>query len=265
VKDPRTIGPTGDDLVSAGHELKRLLQAGNVYVNVVHLVQIGDHVLAPEQAARLAPVIEDMLLRSAVKPDPFAAGVSGGSNLSPARKAMFRYGGHGTWEIGFSGQVCFYRDAIGLHQAHYLLLRPGQRVPVLELAEVRHQHVVVNRLCFEDVADPKALAQYSKQLDSLKDELAIAQDTGNAERIAALEGEFEALKRHCSSARSCSGATRRLRDQGDRLRKRVSFTLRSSIRNISGRNPDTGEHLRASIKLGFECGYFPTIPVRWAL
>ena len=66
-------------------------------------------------------------------------------------------------------------------------------------------------------------------------------------------------------ARSHRGIRRRLGDQGDKLRKRVSYTLRSSLKQIGRQSPDLGEHLKASIQMGFECGYIPLTPVRWNL
>jgi hypothetical protein len=252
------------DLAAVVQELRRLRQAGQVSVNVFNLIQVGDHPLAPEQAARLAPEFEPLLWPSASKPERSAVSGPRGSHSSPVREAVFRFDNHAIWEIGFTGNVCRYPDALGLQQARLLLRRPGQRVPVIELAEVRGQQVVSNQLCAEDVADAKALTQYRAQLESLQDQLMIAEETGNAERVGELKEEIEALERQCSCAQSGRGTQRRLRDQGNQLRNRVCYTLRSSLRKIIGRTPDLGEHLQASIKFGFECGYFPATPVHWA-
>jgi len=68
-----------------------------------------------------------------------------------------------------------------------------------------------------------------------------------------------------SRAQSRRGIRRRLGDQGDKLRKRASYTMRSSLEKIVRQSPDLGEHLKASIKMGFDCGYFARTKVRWTL
>jgi hypothetical protein len=259
-----TLGHTSADLAAVGQHLRRLLQAGKASVNVFNIIQVGERRLAPDQAARLARELEDVLLRFAGKSGQSEAGGRGGSNSSPTREGVFRFDGGDTWEIGLDGKVCGYRNALGLHQMRQLLQRPGQRVPVIELAEVRRQQVVRNQLCAEDVVDAKALAQYRAQLECLQDQLMIAEATGNSERAGELTVQIEALKCQISCAQSRGGIRRRLGDQGNRLRNRVCYTLRSSLQKIIGQAPELGEHLLASIKLGFECGYFPATPVHWA-
>jgi hypothetical protein len=47
------------------------------------------------------------------------------------------------------------------------------------------------------------------------------------------------------------------------LRNRVAFTLRSCISVIASQDPELGEHLQASVKLGFDCAYFPVTKINW--
>jgi hypothetical protein len=260
-----TLGPSSDDLAAVRQELRRLMQAGQSAVNVFHIVQVGDRTLTLDQAARLLPEFSEVLSGSVGKPDPSDAGLGGGSKPSPAREAFFRFDGRDTWEIGFKGQVCLYRDAVGLHQVCYLLLRRAERVPVIDLAEVRGQQIVINQLCSEDIADEKAFAQWKGQINSLRDQLKIAEETGNIERESELRIEGQALLHQISCAQSHRGIRRKLGAQTNRLRNRVCFTIRKSLEKISDRTPDLAEHLLASIKLGFDCGYFPLTTVRWTL
>jgi hypothetical protein len=258
-------GPTGEDLVPVGQQLRRLLRTGKASINLYHIIQVGNGLVDPAQAACLAREIEPLLLRSLANTEPSDARGPGGSRPSPAREGVSRFDGRDTWEIGLSGKVCLYRDALGLQQLYYLLQRPGQRVAVIDLAEVRGQQVVLNQMCCEDLADDKAFAQWKGQINSLRDQREIARETGNLERVSALEIESETLARQISCARSRRGIRRRLGDQGNLLRNRVCYTVRASLQKIIGQAPELGEHLLASIKLGYECGYFPLTPVRWTL
>jgi hypothetical protein len=178
-------------------------------------------------------------------------------------EGTFRFGGRETWQIGLSAYFGSFRDAFGLHQMQYLLQRPGEAVPVLELAELGGNQVVLNQLCTEDVADSKAIAQCLQRIETLKDDLAIAQTTGNAERTAEIQVEIEAIKSQLGRAHSLGGRRRRLGDLGDRVRSRVCFTLRTSLKKLVLHDPNLGEHLRASIKLGFKCSYHPLKPMHW--
>ncbi len=184
---------------------------------------------------------------------------------SSLREGVFRFDGRETWEIGLNGQVGWYSDLHGLHQAHYLLQRVGQRVPVIELAQLGGEQVVINRRCAEDVADPEALAQYRAQLEKLEDQKTTANNNGDWQIVEAVEAEMEVLERHIRSARSPSGNPRQLRDQRDQLRQRVCYTLRFSLGKIIAQAPELGEHLIASIHLGYQCGYIPAAPVHWVL
>ena len=228
-------------------------------------IQPGDHTVAHAQAGRLLSELHHLPLGPAGQAGRTFAPLPGGPHPSPAREGIFHFAGYHTWLIGLDGNVHLYCNALGLHQLHHLLQRPGQRVPVIDVAEVRGQKVVVNQLCEEDIADDKALAQWKGQINSLRDQLEIAKETGNSERAAALEVESEALTLQISCAQSHRGIRRRLGDQGDKLRKRVSYTLRSSLKQIGRQSPDLGEHLKASIKMGFDCGYIPQTAVRWTL
>ena len=265
MKKSNTMGGAGDDQVPVEQELRRLLKAGLASVTVFNIIQVGDRPMAPDQAARLAREFLPLLSRADVQSEPSGALLPGSSHQGQARAAVFRYDGRDTWEIGLSGHVCLHRDAVGLHQLHRLLLRPKERISVWELAEVRGQQIVINQSCSEDVADAQALVQYRAQRESLEDQLTMAQETGNSERASELAEEIDALQRQSSCAQSCRGTRRRLGDQNDKLRKRVYFTIRSSLQKIIGQDPELGEHLLASIKLGFDCGYFPVTSVDWTL
>lgn len=259
------MGPRGDDSLPVRQELRRFLEAGNGFVNRFHIVQIGDRIAAGDQAARLAREVEHLLLRSSGRQGLSAAGRAGRSTKASVREGVFRYDGRDTWQIGLSGQFRSYRDAVGLHQLHCLLQRTGERVSVIELAQVRGQQVVLNQLCSADVADRKTRAQCRAQLEDPNNQLTIARDAGNSETIGVLDAEIEILERHLNGSQSRGGPGRRFGDQGERLRHRVRSALRSSLGKIIVQAPDLGEHLQASIKLGYECGSFPVSPVHWIL
>jgi hypothetical protein len=263
MKKSNIIGPTGDSFGGLGQELRRALQAGKVSVNLFNIVQVGDQLAPPDQAARIARQFQQVLSGSAVNRERFDASTRQGSQPSLGREGVFHFDGGDTWQVGFSGHVRSYRDALGLHQVLYLLQRPEERVSAIELMEIRGHQVVRHQLCVEDVADAPAFAQWRERVYELRNQRQIAQQTANTERQAEVEIEMELLVRQLSFAQSNRGTRRRLGDQGDRLRQRVCYTIRSSVQNLIKRTPDLGEHLQASLKLGFECAYFPSSRVRW--
>jgi hypothetical protein len=250
---PKTL--TGEDLVSLAQELGKILQAGKASVTVLPIIQFQDRTLVSDSANPLAQALGKLLSQM-----PGACQRPG--NPGP-REGVFRYDGRGSWAIGLHGDVLPYGNTIGFHQLQYLLRHPQQRVSVVDLAQVCGQKIVVNQLCTEHLADTAALDQYRQELENLRDQIEMAEQTGNVDRATTLANEKEKLMHHIANAQPFRGINRPLADQCDKLRKRVSFTLRSSLRKIIDPDPELGEHLHAGVKPGFACAYFPVTKINW--
>lgn len=180
------------------------------------------------------------------------------------RRGVFRHDGHETWQIGLDERVFCYRNALGLHQLRLLLSRPDERVSVQELAEVCGREVVIQQPCAEEVADAKAVAQVRSALKEARYLLEVAEETGNSALASKRREEVEELER-AYNAQCHRNTPRILGSQGNRLRNRVCFTMKHSLAKIRSYAPELGEHLNASLKFGYACGYFPLTPIHWAL
>jgi hypothetical protein len=69
-------------------------------------------------------------------------------------------------------------------------------VPVIGLAEVCGQRIVIQRPCDEQVLDSKGANGCRQELESLKDRLEVAKHTGNIDQASSLETELAELERH---------------------------------------------------------------------
>lgn len=186
----------------------------------------------------------------------------GQANTTPAA-AMRREGA--VWQLEFSGRAVRLPDAKGLHDLRYLLSRPGQGVPAVQLQRAGSELEATAASHGADALDDQARDAYRRRVAELDAAVAAAEsdhDLGRAER---LRDERAFLLAELSAAVGLGGRPRRLGDDVDRARKAVTMRVRNAIERIAREHPELGRHLQRSVRTGATCTYDPERPVDWRL
>jgi hypothetical protein len=193
------------------------------------------------------------------------------SPAAPPTRARFVHEGE-LWTMSFAGGIARVKDAKGLHDIAVLLGRPGGEVAALDLVTERGAVTVQSRTDdlgapghAGEVLDDEARARYKARLDELADELAEAEDLGDAVRGERARVETDALVEQLSSAYGLGGRARKAGDPSERARTTVTRRIREAIGRISDAHPALGRHLQNSIRTGTYCSYAPEQPVDWQL
>lgn len=174
----------------------------------------------------------------------------------------FRRDGDG-WVIGFDGGAPVrLRHTKGMSDLARLLGRPGQELHVLDL--VADGPTVVASSTGE-LIDDQARRNYRARLAEIDEELAAADDAGNAMASERLLAERDALVAEVSAAYGLGGRARRRGDSAERARSAVTQRIRDAITRIESAEPRLGRHLRHSIRTGTYCAYAPEDLADWDL
>jgi hypothetical protein len=116
----------------------------------------------------------------------------------------------------------------------------------------------------EPTHDETTVERYRQRLQDLEEDLDEADRHGDLGRSAKLAAEREALLAELARSVGLGGRPRRAAgDADERLRKAVSARVKASIERVEALHPALGRHLRASVRTGFWCGYWPEQPVTW--
>lgn len=162
------------------------------------------------------------------------------------------------WELTFQGQTAVVKDGKGHHDLARLLTAPTEEVHCMELmgGGVEDQQGVT-------VIDQAAKARYQKRIVELQAELKEAEEMSNAERVATLRTEYEALIDHLSQSLGLAGKPREAGSSVEKARSAVTWRIRSAIKKIDKVHPALANHLAKSIKTGTFCAYTPEVPLDW--
>ncbi len=191
---------------------------------------------------------------------------------SVGREAVFARDGQ-VWKAGWLGQSVYLCPMKGFEAIRYLLSRPGDGVPVVELGQIMdlafHGEVPLDS-CRGDsgpMLDAEAKQEYRARLRELDSELNEAREFNDVGRIEGLSHELEYLIGELRRAIGLGGRDRRFSSASERTRIRVTNAIRNAITRIEQYRPDLGAHLRASIKTGLVCSYRPVslVVINWRL
>lgn len=201
------------------------------------------------------------------------SGESRQTNLGSAGQgAVFaRYGD--LWKAEWLGQSVYLRPMKGFEAIRYLLSRPGDDVPIVELGQMMDasgEAVPLDSSVRGDAGpmlDAEAKQEYRARLRELHSELDQAREFNDLGRIEELSRELEYLEAELRRAVGLGGRDRRVSSASERARIRVTNAIRAAIARIEQYRPDLGAHLRASIKTGATCWYRPDrgVAITWRL
>jgi len=172
--------------------------------------------------------------------------------------ATFRRDGD-FWKIAFDGLAVQLTDQKGFHDLARLLVRPGQEVHCLELANRAESSAEGDR-----VLDERARREIHERVRDLQREIDEADHLNDRSRSERAREELDHIVDVLSSALGLGGRPRRLGSGAERARSAVTWRIRSAIRKIAVTHPRLGRHLENSLRTGTFCAYQPETPVEWA-
>lgn len=199
---------------------------------------------------------------------------SGLANPSSAgREAVFARDGD-VWKAEWLGQSVHLRPMKGFEAIRYLLSRPGDAVPIVELGQIMdlafRGEVLLDSAYRGDagpILDAEAKQEYRARLRELDRELDEAREFNDLGRVEELSRELEYLVGELRRAIGLGGRDRRISSASERTRIRVTNSIRAAIARIEQYRHGLGAHLRASIKTGAICSYRPDpgVNISWRL
>jgi hypothetical protein len=162
------------------------------------------------------------------------------------------------WTVVFDGATVRLPDVKGMHDLAVLLARPGREVHCTEL-----MGAAVEQPDIGPMLDAQARRAYEAKIVELQDELAEAEDFGDAGRAEKLRTDMELLLAELAAATGLGGRARHAGASTDRVRSAVTQRIRATLRRLEELHPPLGRHLRTAVHTGTWCAYRPDQPVRW--
>jgi len=181
----------------------------------------------------------------------------------PTNGLAFRRNGE-RWDVCFEGRTVHLDHRVGMDYLALLLSHPACAFPADRLRAAVAGGLKAMSGSAEEVIDAQALAEYSKRLREVKQELAEAErdhDTGRQER---LQEEADALTRQLAGGTGLNGGPRRVGGEPERARKAVSMAITRVLGRIKAVHPTLWQHLQRSVQRGRVFCYAPDAPRSWA-
>ncbi len=252
----------------AQHEYARVLQYRGAPGDHATAAALLDAVRTTSEACGMPQMLEWLdRLGPVTAPAPVTPGPAAAATPSVA---VLRRDGD-VWIVGLGGETARMKDAKGVHLLARLLQAPGQEVHALDLAggaaAGAADGTVVDRGDAGPLLDPAARTAYKHRLDDLRDELEEAERYADAGRAARARHEMEFLAEELARGVGLGGRDRRAASAAERARVNATRTIGAVVKKIATLHPRLGEHLRASVRMGYFCVYAPdpTSPIRWEL
>lgn len=169
------------------------------------------------------------------------------------------------WLLTFEGRHCYipHKDASGMAYLQHLLARPHQAIPVEHLERMVDGEYSVDAVAFgTEVIDREGLKVIWTELKRLNADLDRARDDHDeaAERRAL--AEIEALNDQVRLMHGLNDRVRQMGDEGERLRTKVTNSIRRARDVLRAENPGLAGHLDA-VRLGRVMAYRPATDVHW--
>jgi hypothetical protein len=153
------------------------------------------------------------------------------------------------WELRYDGRSASVPHSKGMLDLAALLSRPREDVHVLDLVQAG----VVSSDA-GPALDRTAVSDYRLRLEALSQERLDA--AGDADRLAAIDAEHDALVSELGRGSGLAGRSRSLGSStSERARKAVAARIRDAVRRIEEVLPELAAHLDRSLVTGVRCRY----------
>ena len=158
-------------------------------------------------------------------------------------------------------------DVVGLRYMATLVARPDTDIPAAELSAALTGADVTATARGAPALDERARREYRRRLEELERELDLADRRADPERSRRAAAERTALLERLRLDAGLGGRARRLSDEGERCRMRVSKAIQRAITRIERADPVLGRALATRIRTGYVCRYEsdPGQPIRWTV
>jgi hypothetical protein len=161
------------------------------------------------------------------------------------------------WDIRFRGTTATLQHYEGLALIHTLLQHPRQPLSA--------EFLLAGGLgaSGDPVFDWRAQREIHGELERLRRELALAETSGNHERVAALKEEALELTGHARKGTALARRSRRLGAETERSRKTARRRYTTALRALQKVHPALAEHLKTAISSGHSFVYEPVTDLSW--
>jgi tetratricopeptide (TPR) repeat protein len=173
----------------------------------------------------------------------------------------------GSWYLEIGGRSATVERLVGMRYIAELLARPDTDVAAAELSTAVVGGAAGAAFRGLPSLDNRALREYRRRLGELDRELDAADLTGDAERAQRAVDErafiLDSLRRDTGLGRR----PRRLADDAERSRMRVSKAIHRAIGRLTSADPILGRAMETRIHTGYVCRYVsdPGHPIAWTV
>ena len=174
---------------------------------------------------------------------------------------------HG-WYVEVAGRSTTVRNLVGMRHLAELLARPDVDIPATQLAAaVTGNRAVAATAPGPHTLDGRALAGYRRRLTELDRELDAADLTGDAGRSRHAIDERTAILAALRRDTGLGGRPRRIGDDAERTRMRVSKAIHRAIAELSSADRVIGSAFETGVHTGHLCRYAsdPGHPISWTV
>jgi tetratricopeptide (TPR) repeat protein len=173
----------------------------------------------------------------------------------------------GAWRIEIDGRSATIDHSVGMGHLAELVARPDTDLAAADLSAAATGEPTIPLSRGAPALDPQAVADYQRRLGELDRELDVADLLGDAARAQRAVDERGALLDCLRRDTGLDGRARRLSDDTERCRMRVSKAIRRAIARLQEADAVLGRALETRIRTGHVCRYVtdPGQPIAWTV
>jgi len=186
------------------------------------------------------------------------------SKPTPAEPFRFARSGR-VWVLAFNRALCYmpHKEAGGLAYIQHLLSRVGQEIPVERLEEMVTGNLALDAVSTgESVVDRTGLERIWKEMRGVQGEIDAAERNADLAAQSRLQGEHDQLTEQVRLMHGLNDRVRRVGDQTEQLRTKVTNSVRRAIKSLTDDLPPLAAHLSA-IRCGRTLSYRPDSSIAW--
>ena len=171
----------------------------------------------------------------------------------------------GTWRVAINGRAATVEHVVGMQYVAELVAHPDTDIPAAELSAAVTGVAERSPTAEAPALDAAARRDYQRRLAELDRQLDLADRRGDTERGRRAAEERAALLDRLRRDSGLGGRSRRLSDESERCRTRVSKAIQRAIVRIGAADPVLGRALATRIRTGYVCRYEtdPGQPIEW--
>lgn len=223
----------------------------------------GDDAAAAEHAARAIELGTAMGMTARVVGWREDAAESDAGAVAAVPGALEQHDGQ--WRVAINGRTTIVDDLVGMQYVAELVARPDTDIPAVELSAAVNGGLIEATSREAPALDRVARADYRRRLAELDRQLDLADRRGDADRGRRAADERDVLLDRLRRDSGLGGRARRLTDESERCRARVSKAIQRAIGRIEAADPVLGRALATRIRTGYVCRYDtdPGHPIDW--